>query len=207
MAELLNMAFLMFRGIKMFVFWIFFLRGCISDDLFVYSCFGNKPLLVAAVSCRPTGPLSTQRQNERYFAGDFFILKCISLQWRHNERDGVSSHRCLDCVLNRLLRRRSKKTSKLRTTGLCEGNSPVTGEFPAQRPVTRKMFPFDDVIMSLMKMFVVWSIPHTVIRSQGSNQQKVTIGSENGLVPIRLQSIVGTNDGLVLSQICVTRSQ
>ena len=28
---------------------------------------------------------------------------------------------------------RSKKTSKLRVTGLCEGNSPVTGEFPAQR--------------------------------------------------------------------------
>ena len=30
-------------------------------------------------------------------------------------------------------RPRSKKTSKLRVTGLCEGNSPVTGEFPAQR--------------------------------------------------------------------------
>ena len=30
-------------------------------------------------------------------------------------------------------RRRSKKTAKLRVTGLCEGNSPVTGEFPAQR--------------------------------------------------------------------------
>ena len=30
-------------------------------------------------------------------------------------------------------RHRSKKTSKLRVTGLCEGNSPVTGEFPAQR--------------------------------------------------------------------------
>ena len=29
--------------------------------------------------------------------------------------------------------RTSKKTSKLRITGLCEGNSPVTGEFPAQR--------------------------------------------------------------------------
>ena len=25
------------------------------------------------------------------------------------------------------------KTSKLRATGLCEGNAPVTGEFPAQR--------------------------------------------------------------------------
>ena len=28
--------------------------------------------------------------------------------------------------------RRSKKTSKLRVTGLCVGNSPMTGEFPAQ---------------------------------------------------------------------------
>ena len=30
-------------------------------------------------------------------------------------------------------RHRSKKTSKLRVTGLCEGNSLVTGEFPVQR--------------------------------------------------------------------------
>ena len=29
--------------------------------------------------------------------------------------------------------RRSNKTSKLRVTGLCAGNSPGTGEFPAQR--------------------------------------------------------------------------
>ena len=28
--------------------------------------------------------------------------------------------------------RKHKKTSKLRVTGLCEGISPVTGEFPAQ---------------------------------------------------------------------------
>ena len=36
-------------------------------------------------------------------------------------------------LINRLIRRRSKKTWKLRVTGLCAGNSPVTGEFPAQR--------------------------------------------------------------------------
>ena len=36
------------------------------------------------------------------------------------------------CLLNRLFRRWSKKTSKLRVTGLCEGNCPVTGKFPAQ---------------------------------------------------------------------------
>ena len=34
--------------------------------------------------------------------------------------------------INRLIGRGSKKTSKLHVTGLCEGNSPVTGEFPAQ---------------------------------------------------------------------------
>ena len=55
-----------------------------------------------------------------------------TLQWRHNERDGVSNHQPHHCLLKRLFRRRSKKTSKLRVTGLCEGNSPVTGEFSAQ---------------------------------------------------------------------------
>ena len=47
-------------------------------------------------------------------------------QWRHNERDSVSNRRCLDCLLNHFFRRRSKKTPKLRMTGLCEGNLPVT---------------------------------------------------------------------------------
>ena len=58
--------------------------------------------------------------------------KMVKLQWRHNGRDSVSNHQPHDCLLNRLFRRRSKKTSKLRVTGLCEGNSPGTGEFPAQ---------------------------------------------------------------------------
>ena len=55
-----------------------------------------------------------------------------SLQWRHNGCDGVSHHQPYECLLNRLYRRRTKKTSKLRVTGLCAGNSPVTGEFPTQ---------------------------------------------------------------------------
>ena len=56
-----------------------------------------------------------------------------ALHWRHDGCDGVANHWRLDCLLNRLFRRKSKKTSKLRVTGLCEGNSPVIGEFPAQR--------------------------------------------------------------------------
>ena len=46
-----------------------------------------------------------------------------SLHWRHNECDGVSNQRRPDCLLNRLFRRRSKKTSKFR----------VTGGFPSQK--------------------------------------------------------------------------
>ena len=64
------------------------------------------------------------------------LLLCVSKttsQWRHKERNGVSNHRRFECLRNRLFRRRSKKTSKLRATGLCEGNSPLVGEFPAQR--------------------------------------------------------------------------
>ena len=48
-------------------------------------------------------------------------------------------------------RRRSKKTSKLRVTGFVRGihRSPVNS--PHKWPVTRKMFPFDDVIMNIRR--------------------------------------------------------
>ena len=52
----------------------------------------------------------------------------VTSQWG----DGVSNHQSHDCLLDCLFGRRSKKTSKFRVTGLCVGNSPVTGEFPAQ---------------------------------------------------------------------------
>ena len=54
------------------------------------------------------------------------------LQWRHNGRDGVSNQQPHHCLLKRLFTRRSKKTSKFRVTGFCAGNSPLTGELPAQ---------------------------------------------------------------------------
>ena len=96
--------------------------------------------------------------------------KLSTLQWRHNEHDDVSNHQPHDSLLNYLFNRRTNKTSKLRVTGPCEGNSPVNGEFPTQRasnallvfvreilrwpvnsphkgPETRKIFPFYDVIL------------------------------------------------------------
>ena len=78
-----------------------------------------------------------QRENEQipWHFLDIYSSMCdhVHFQWRHNERDGVSNHRRLDCLLNRLAWRRSKKTSRLRVTSLCYGNSPMTCEFPAQR--------------------------------------------------------------------------
>ena len=74
----------------------------------------------------------------------------ITLHWRHNDHDGVSNHQPRGCLLNRLFRRRSKKTSKLRFTGLCVGNSPGPVNSPHKGPVTRKMCPFNDVIMCLV---------------------------------------------------------
>ena len=72
------------------------------------------------------------------FLLNIFVSRKMSLaslpsQWRHNERDGVSNHQPHDCLLNRLVRLRSKKTSHIRVTGLCAENSPVTSEFPAHR--------------------------------------------------------------------------
>ena len=60
------------------------------------------------------------------------VIHSITLHWRHNGSGSVLNHQPHNCLLNRLFRRRSKKTSKLRVTGLCAGNSPGTGEFPTQ---------------------------------------------------------------------------
>ena len=48
-------------------------------------------------------------------------------------RESVSNHQSHDCLLNRLFRRKSKKTSKLPVTGLFDEDSPVTAEFPSHR--------------------------------------------------------------------------
>ena len=79
----------------------------------------------------------------------------MSLQERPNERYGVSNHRHPDCLVSRLFRRTSTKTSKLRVTGLCEWNPPVTAHSPHKGPVMRKKFPFDNVITKYGMRF--WS--------------------------------------------------
>ena len=75
---------------------------------------------------------SKSLQHTEWFNWNLKAPTVSSLRWRHNGRDSISNHQPHDCLLNRLFRRRSKKPSKLRVSGLCAGNSPGTGEFPAQ---------------------------------------------------------------------------
>ena len=80
------------------------------------------------------------------------IFSCmdLTLRWCHNEHDGVSNYRRLECLLSRLFMRRSKKTSKLCVTSLSLGIHRWPVDFPHKGPVMRKIFPFRDVIMTHM---------------------------------------------------------
>ena len=58
--------------------------------------------------------LSCHGQTPRKRTPGITETRGMSLQWCHDGHDGISNHQPLDCLLNRLFRRRSKKTSKLR---------------------------------------------------------------------------------------------
>ena len=61
------------------------------------------------------------------------LVDWCTLQWRHNDCNGVSNHRHLDCLLRRLFKRRSKKISSSVSLAFVRGNPPVTNGFPSQR--------------------------------------------------------------------------
>ena len=75
--------------------------------------------------------------------------KTNPLQWRHNERVGVSNHQPHDCLLSRLFKCRSKKTSNSASLAFVRGIQRGPVNSPHKGPVTRKMIPFDDVFMRL----------------------------------------------------------
>ena len=77
----------------------------------------------------------------------YWYLKMKLLQWRHNEHDVDSITNLTNVYSTVYSGPDQRKKSKLRVTGLCEGNSPVTGVFPTQRASNAETVPFDDVIM------------------------------------------------------------
>ena len=102
----------------------------VIKEISYFAYFANIPVRFPESVSYWTGAIATEK---RRHLSNMKVTFNRSSQWCSNEHDGVPNHQPHDCLLNRLSRHRSKKTSKLRVTGLCEGNSPVTGEFPAQR--------------------------------------------------------------------------
>ena len=96
---------------------LIFTHGCEDDDF--------------------TGHVKSQHSVD--FDYSRYIWKLMSLNiWRSitvtsNERHVVSNHRPFDCLFNSLIGTHIKETLKPALLALCEGNSPVTSEFPAQR--------------------------------------------------------------------------
>ena len=78
---------------------------------------------------------------------DGSLQPSFTLQWRHNEHDGVSDHQSRDCFTQPFIQAQIKKHQSSASLGFVRGihRSPVNS--PHKGPVTRKMFPFDDVIM------------------------------------------------------------
>ena len=115
---------------------VFFISVCIENQFIGGTCWQSSTVYSAVCSKAVDGVLDpvyrrgscthTRVEDNPTWGVD------LPLRWRHNEWDGVSNHQPQDRLLNRLSGRRSKKTSKPRVTGLCVGNSPGTGEFPAQ---------------------------------------------------------------------------
>ena len=70
-----------------------------------------------------------------------------TLQWRHNERDGVSDHQPHDYLLNRCSGANLRKYQSSVSLAFVRGIHRAPVNSPHKGTVTRKMFPFDDVIM------------------------------------------------------------
>ena len=98
----------------------------------------------------------------------------VTLQWHHNDHNGVSNHQPHHSLLNHLFRCKSKKISKLRVTGLCAGNLCVIVKFPAQRA-------------SNMEDVSIWWCHHDTYM----HWKNMTL--DNSLLPVQCQAIIWSN--------------
>ena len=72
----------------------------------------------------------------------------ISLRWRQNGHNGVSNHQPRHCLLNVYSGANQRTHQSSASLAVVRGIHRGPMNSPHKWPVTRKMFPFDDVIMS-----------------------------------------------------------
>ena len=70
-------------------------------------------------------------------------------EWRHNVRDGVSNHQPHECLLNSFIQGADqRKYQRFASLAFVRGIHPWPVISPHKGPITRKMFPYDDIIMT-----------------------------------------------------------
>ena len=101
----------------------------ISSKFVPMGLFNKKPVLIQIMVWHQTGgkPLTESMMAE--FTDAYMSLD--SLQWRHNDHDGVSNHQPHDCLLNRLFKAQIKENIKALR------HWPLWGEFPGGRRIPR----------------------------------------------------------------------
>ena len=108
------------------------------------------------------------------------------------------------CLLSRLFGRRSRKTSKLLITGLCGGNSPGTGEFPAQLASNAENVPFDDAVMFFRENICIRNQTTLAFVLMGRIGNKATLIRVMGWSHWWRQAITYTNHDSIHRRIYVT---
>ena len=89
-------------------------------------------------------PCNIINNHMNYYTEEVLRGKSETLQWRHNERDGVSKKPASRLLVQPFVQAQIKKNIKAVCHWPLWGES--TGD-PLKGPVTRKMFPCDDVMI------------------------------------------------------------
>ena len=94
--------------------------------------------------------VSDSKETPAWFASIYRKLPYVgltALRWRHNGRDYVSNHQPHNCLLNRNSGTDQSKHQSSASLAFVWGNHRGPVNSTHKWPVTRKMFPFYDVIM------------------------------------------------------------
>ena len=84
------------------------------------------------------------------------LVRRKTVQWRHIAYDDISNYQPPDCLFNRLFEAQIKESIKApRRWPFVRGIRRWPLNSPNKEPVTRKVFPFDDVIMILNSVPVI----------------------------------------------------
>ena len=121
--------------------------------------------VLVTINFSTKAPLTKSQYLFRCWVGSFVTLSHYPLLWRHNEPDCVSNHQPHDCLLNRLSGTDQRKHQSSASLAFVRGIHRRPVNSPHKWPVTRKMFPFDDVIMRTNDVECHWC-PHNWAESK-----------------------------------------